>query len=396
MNILLGVSGGIAAYKAPELTRRLRESGAQVRCALTPAATVFVAPLALEVVSGHRVYREEYLEPQGSGVEEHIAAAAWADLLLLAPATCHLLARLSLGLADDFLTTTALAFDGPLVIAPAMHSTMWEHPATQGHVEVLRQRGARFVGPVEGPLASGEVGMGRMADPDEIVAAISHRDSAGALSGRRVVVTAGPTFEPLDPVRFLGNRSSGRMGFALAAEAASRGARVLLIAGPVALETPPGVERVDVETALEMQEALVAPAREADLVLMAAAVADFRPKQVAEGKLKKSQGVPRLKLELNPDLLSEITRGPHRGLVVGFAAETGDLEALAAEKLKRKGVDFLVANDVSRTDIAFGSDWNEVTVLRREGQPVRFLRQPKRQLAAALLDLFQEELSSRG
>lgn len=395
MRILLGVSGGIAAYKAPELVRRLRDRGAEVRCCLTSAAAAFVAPLALEVVSGQRVYREEYLEARGRGNEEHIDAAAWADLLLLAPATSHLLARVALGLADDFLTTTALAFPGPLLIAPAMHSTMWGHPATQAHMVTLRERGARFVGPVEGPLASGEVGMGRMAEPEEIVAAVWSHGPHGFLVGRRVLVTAGPTYEPMDPVRFLGNRSSGKMGFALAAEAAARGGEVVLVAGPVSLETPPGVERVDVETARQMQEVVVARAAESDLVLMTAAVADFRPSQAATAKLKKQDGVPRLELVRNPDILSELAQAPGRAVLVGFAAETDDVEALAAEKLDRKGVDYLVANDVSRSDIAFGSDWNEVTVLRRRGASVRLQRQPKRQLAAALLDLFQESLAPR-
>jgi phosphopantothenoylcysteine decarboxylase / phosphopantothenate---cysteine ligase len=395
MRILLGVSGGIAAYKAPELVRRLRERGAEVRCALTPAAASFVAPLALEVVSGHRVYREEYLESTGRGVEEHIELAAWAELLLLAPATANLLARISLGLADDFLSTSALAYQGSLLVAPAMHTAMWENPATREHVERLRKRGARFVGPVAGPLASGEVGMGRMAEPEEIAeAAWNHREN-GSLRGRRVVVTAGPTYEPLDPVRFLGNRSSGKMGFALAAEAAARGARVLLIAGPVSLPTPPGVERVDVETAQQMQQALSGPAAEADLVLMAAAVADFRPREAAAEKLKKKDGVPRLELAINPDILAELSRSPSRGVLVGFAAETAELEARALDKLGLKGVDFLVANDVSRADIAFGSDWNEVTVLRPSAEPVRLPRQPKRQLAGALFDLFEEALPPR-
>jgi phosphopantothenoylcysteine decarboxylase / phosphopantothenate---cysteine ligase len=394
MRILLGVSGGIAAYKAPELVRRLREAGAEVRCALTPAATAFVAPLALEVVSGAPVFLEEYLEARGSGVEQHVEAAAWAELLLIAPATTHLLARLALGLGDDFLTTTALAFAGPVLVAPAMHSTMWQQPATREHVGTLRGRGVRFVGPVTGPLASGEVGIGRMAEPDEIV-----RAALGAtrtLAGRRVVVSAGPTHEPLDPVRFLGNRSSGKMGFALAAEAAARGAAVLLVSGPVALETPAGVERRDVETAAEMRQAVLEAAAGADLVLMAAAVADFRPRRASPEKLKKRDGIPRLELEENPDILAELGRGPRRGVLVGFAAETAPDAEPAAEKLSRKGADFLVANDVGRSDIAFGSDWNEVAVFRRGGEPVQLPRQPKRQLAAALLDLFAEALAERG
>ncbi|MBZ0089206.1 MAG: bifunctional phosphopantothenoylcysteine decarboxylase/phosphopantothenate--cysteine ligase CoaBC, partial [Thermoanaerobaculia bacterium] len=254
--VLLGVSGGIAAYKTPELVRRLRERGCEVRCALTPAATAFVSPLTLEVVSGAAVRREEWLEPTGTGEELHISAAGWADLVLLAPATAHLIARLALGLADDFLTTTALAYTGPILAAPAMHSAMWNHPATREHVETLVRRGVRFVGPVAGPLASGETGMGRMAEVADLVAAVEgalvHRD----LAGRTLLVTAGPTHEAIDPVRYLANRSSGKMGFAIAAEAARRGARVQLVAGPVALATPPGVERIDVTSALDMEAAV--------------------------------------------------------------------------------------------------------------------------------------------
>jgi phosphopantothenoylcysteine decarboxylase/phosphopantothenate--cysteine ligase len=360
-----------------------------VRCAITRAAASFVAPLALEVVAGHPVYREEYLEPGVGGEEAHIAAAEWADLLLIAPATAHLLARLSLGLADDFLTTTALAFAGPVLVAPAMHARMWEHPATRERVVALTARGARLVGPVVGPLASGEVGIGRMAEPADIAAAaVEALAPAGPLAGVEVLVSAGPTWEAVDPVRFLGNRSSGKMGFALAAEAQRRGARVMLVAGPVALPTPAGVERVDVESAAQLRREMVARAPQAALVLMAAAVADYRPRQAAAEKLGKELGVPRLELEENPDILAELGRLPGRRVVVGFAAETHDLERRAAAKLARKGADFLVANDVSRGDIGFGSDWNEVTVFRRDGEPVRLPRQSKPALAAALLDLF--------
>src|SRR3954468_4370512 len=273
LRVLLGISGGIAAYKSAELVRRLRARGHEVRCALTRSAVSFVAPLTLEVLSGRPVHQEEYLTPGVGGEEEHIAAAAWAEVLCVAPATTHVLARLALGLADDFLTTTALAFTGPLVVAPAMHSSMWEKPTTRQHAAALKGRGVWFAGPVEGPLASGEVGMGRMAEPEAIVEAVEASAGLGPLAGRTVLVTAGPTHEPLDPVRFLGNRSSGKMGFALAAEAARRGARVVLVAGPVALASPPGVQRVDVVTALEMEKAVREQAPAADLIVMAAAVA---------------------------------------------------------------------------------------------------------------------------
>jgi phosphopantothenoylcysteine decarboxylase/phosphopantothenate--cysteine ligase len=399
LRVLLGVSGGIAAYKSAELVRRLRSNGHEVRCALTRSAVSFVAPLTLEVLSGHRVHQEEYLAATGSGEEAHIAAAAWADVLCVAPATTHALARLALGLGDDFLTTTALAFAGPLVVAPAMHSVMWEQEATRGHVETLTRRGVWFAGPVEGPLASGEVGMGRMAEPEEIVRVIEAAGGGGPLAGRTVLITAGPTFEPVDPVRFLGNRSSGKMGFALAAEAARRGARTILVAGPVALPTPSGVTRVDVTTAREMERAVHEHAGSADLIppdliIMTAAVADFRPRRPAERKIKKEEGLPAIELEENPDILAGLRAVAPRALLVGFAAETNDLERHAREKLERKGADFLVANDVSRSDIAFGSGDNEVTVYRREGEPVFLSRRPKGELAASLFDLFTATLPS--
>jgi phosphopantothenoylcysteine decarboxylase/phosphopantothenate--cysteine ligase len=394
--VLLGIGGGIAAYKSPELVRRLRDHGLETRCALTRAGASFAAPLALEVVSGHRVHQEEYLAPGVGGEEVHIAAGEWADLLLVAPATAHLLARLALGLADDFLTSAALAYGGPLLLAPAMHPRMWEHPATREHVATLTTRGARLVGPVVGPLASGETGIGRMAEPEEIAAAAALvLAGPGTLAGARVLVSAGPTLEPLDPVRFLGNRSSGRMGFAIAAEAARRGARVELVAGPVGLATPSGVERTDVETADAMRAALLARAGAADLVVMAAAVADYRPRQVAPRKLRKEEGPPRVELETNPDILAELAALPGERVLVGFAAETEEVEARAAAKLRRKGADFLVANDVSRADIGMGSEWNEVTVLSRDGAALRLPRQTKASLAAALLDLFLPAVRAR-
>ena len=395
LRVLLGVSGGIAAYKSAEMVRRLRARGHEVRCALTRSAASFVTPLTLEVLSGRPVDQEEYLSATGTGEEAHITAASWAEVLCVAPATTHVLARLALGLADDFLTTTALAFTGPVVVAPAMHSAMWEKPSTQEHMDTLRRRGVWIAGPIEGPLASGEVGMGRMTDPEAIVQAVEAAAGAGPLAGRTVLVTAGPTHEPVDPVRFLGNRSSGRMGFALAAEAARRGARVILVAGPVALATPPGARRIDVVTAREMERAVHEHAPGADLVVMAAAVADFRPRDPAATKIKKALGLPAIELTENPDILAGLRRVAPGAVLVGFAAETDDLEKNARAKLAKKGADFLVANDVSRPDIAFESEANEVTVFRREGDPVFFPRRPKSELAASLFDLFAAKLSVR-
>jgi phosphopantothenoylcysteine decarboxylase/phosphopantothenate--cysteine ligase len=398
MRILVGVSGGIAAFKTPALVRRLRDRGHDVRCALTRAAESFIAPLTLEVLSQHRVYTDDYLRPDGSGEEQHVAAAQWADVICIAPATADILARLALGLGDGFLTTTVIAHEGTLVVAPAMHSGMWSKPTVQDHVRLLRERGAVVVGPTEGSLASGEVGWGRMVEPEEIVAAIDSLAAEGSgadLRGRTVVVSAGPTWEAVDAVRFLANRSSGKMGFALAAEAARRGARSILVAGPVALATPAGVERHDVESAHEMGEVLARVAPTADLVIMAAAVADYRPAQPATRKIKKEEGLRQIALAENPDLLAGLAERAPAAVRVGFAAETDDVEANATAKLARKRVDFLVANDVSRSDIGFASEHNEVVVYRRDGAPVRLDRAPKSVIARGLLDLFIPSLRQK-
>ena len=398
--VLLGISGGIAAYKGAYLVRRLRERGIVVRCAPTLAAESFVSPLTLEVLSGERVYGQSYLSRDGGvdGAELHVEAAQWADLLCVAPATANTLARLSLGLADDFLSTAALMFEGPLVVAPAMHDAMWRKPQVGAQVEALSTRGAVIVGPVEGALASGERGWGRMAEPEAIVDAVCRKlalpetgdaTPVGPLAGWRVVVTAGPTYEAIDPVRFLGNRSSGRMGFALARQAALRGAEVTLVAGPVNQETPEGVQRIDVVSAVEMEAALGAAAAAADLVVMAAAVADYRPRERADQKLKKS-GADGLVLELeqNPDLLAGLASVAPEAMRVGFAAETEHLEDSARSKLGAKQAHWIVANDVSRPDIGFESADNEVVVFGRVGGPVRFPKQSKDELAGRLLELF--------
>ena len=392
LNVLLGVSGGIAAFKVPEIVRSLRLKGHAVRCAMTHSAGAFVTPLTLEVLTEAPVYREEYLEANNSGEELHISAARWADVMCVAPATCNTLARLALGLADDFLATTCLAFTGRLLVAPAMTSEMWDKPIIQAHVATLRERGVEFVGPVVGPLATGEIGMGRMAEPEEIVAAVEMTPRRGDLAGRTVLVTAGPTQEPLDPVRFLSNRSSGKMGFSLAAEAASRGARTLLVSGPVALPTARGVERFDVATAAEMAEMVERLAPQAEVVIMAAAVADFKPREVLETKLKKGAGPPDLKLESTQDILSALVETAPNALRIGFAAETGDLEGEAKRKLDEKGAHWIIANDVSRSDIGFEVDLNEVTVYRRDQPPKTIPRQAKRQIARQLFDLVKQEL----
>jgi phosphopantothenoylcysteine decarboxylase/phosphopantothenate--cysteine ligase len=395
--VLLCVSGGIAAYKSAILVRRLRERGALVRCALSQAAESFVTPLTLEVLSGHPVYRQEYLEANGSGEELHMTAVQWADVVCVAPCTANMLGRFALGLADDFISTCILAFEGPVLVAPAMHSAMWQKPSVQDNVRSLVGRGVEILGPAEGALASGETGIGRMVEPDEIVDAIAQRVASGPLAGKTVLIDAGPTREPLDPVRYLSNHSSGRMGFALAAEAARRGARVLLVAGPVALETPPGVERFDVVTAIEMCDEVYRLAPSADLVILCAAVADFRPEAMSEHKIKKSEsGASRDEMVVrfvpNPDILAGLSEVAPEAVRVGFAAETRDLEKHAQEKLERKRAHFLVANDVSRSDIGFGADHNEVVVFRDDGSVERIEKQSKNDLARRLFDLFEQAL----
>jgi phosphopantothenoylcysteine decarboxylase/phosphopantothenate--cysteine ligase len=359
---------------------------------MTRSAGAFVTPLTLEVLTEHPVYREEYLEANDSGEELHISVARWADVMCIAPATCNTLARLALGLADDFMVTTSLAFTGRLLVAPAMTTEMWEKAPVQGHVAALEEQGVVLVGPVVGPLATGETGMGRMADPVDIVSAIEATRQKGDLAGRAVLITAGPTHEPLDPVRFLSNRSSGKMGFSLAAEAASRGAKTHLVSGPVALPTPPGVVRVDVTTAAEMADRVEELAPESEVVIMAAAVADFRPLSARDSKIKKGSGAPELRLEETEDILARLETIAPDALRIGFAAETGEVEDEAVRKLKEKGAHWIVANDVSRSDIGFGSEHNEVTVFRRDKPSVSIGRQAKRRIAGRLLDLVKEEL----
>ena len=385
--VLLGVAGGIGAYKAAALARHLVTSGAVVDVVLTRGAREFVGAATFEGITGRPVRTEVWTDvPAGT----HVDLGRAADAIVVYPATAHTLARLAGGLADDLLTTAALAHTGPLLLAPAMHTEMWEHPATRANVATLVARGAVLVGPEDGPLMGGDVGAGRLAEPDAaaaaVLSALAPRDD---LAGRRLLVTAGGTREPIDPVRFLGNRSSGRMGFALAAAAAARGADVLLVAAPSALPTPAGVTRVDVGTAVEMDAAVTAHAGDRDAVLMAAAVADFRPATTHAVKLRRGEGPPPLELVANPDVLAGVMarRGAAaRPVVVGFAAETGDLEASARRKLAAKGVDLLVANDVAADGVGFDVPDNAVLVLGRDGRCVAVGPAPKPVVADAVLD----------
>jgi phosphopantothenoylcysteine decarboxylase/phosphopantothenate--cysteine ligase len=387
--VLLAVSGGIAAYKIPDLVRALKRADHSVRCALTPAAGRFVTPLTLQTLSGEAV-RSELFDPAEEGQIDHVALADWADVVVVAPATAHLLARMAHGLADELVTTLLLATRAPVLVAPAMNVNMWENPATRENCERLRARGVSFVGPESGFLACGWEGEGRMAEPAAIADAVERVLAPPSLRGETLLVTAGGTREPLDAVRALTNRSSGKMGFAVAREAARRGAEVVLVAGPSALETPPGVERVDVETALEMHDAVFRALPRAGVVVMTAAVADFRPAQREQHKIKKEDlaedaGLT-LELVRNPDILAEVCRTPGTRTVVGFAAESRDLIEAARRKLRRKGCDLLVANDVSRTDAGFDTDTNAVSFVWPEGDVEELPLLSKAQVAAHLLD----------
>lgn len=392
--IVLGVCGGIAAYKAADLTSKLQQAGALVDVVLTEHATAFVLPLTFSSLSHRPVYTNLW-EATGEAAAQHIALGQQADLLVIAPATANTIARLAHGMADDMLTTVALATTAPLLIVPAMEHHMYYHPATQANLQLLEQRGATILPPEEGHLASGAVGMGRFPDTPAILAAI-HRVLArgGDLAGRHVVITSGGTREPIDPVRFVGNRSSGRMGFALAEAARDRGAEVTLITGAYSAAPPAGIPLRQVESTQDMLEAVLAAVVDADALIMAAAVADYAVTKPAAQKIKKGSasenpdGSLTLHLVPNPDILKELAGMPAmRSLVrVGFAAETEHLAANAARKLAEKDLDMLVANDVARSDIGFQAQNNEVTLYHRDGAVEALPIQPKRAVADAIWD----------
>ncbi|TCT21933.1 bifunctional phosphopantothenoylcysteine decarboxylase/phosphopantothenate--cysteine ligase CoaBC [Thiobaca trueperi] len=389
--VLLGVGGGISAYKSVDLVRRLSERGCEVRVVMTQAATAFVAPLTFQAVSGHPV-RTALLDPAAEAGMGHIELARWADCLLIAPATADLMARLAAGLADDLLTTLALATEAPLCLAPAMNQHMWRHPATQANLQTLRARGARILGPAEGQQACGDVGPGRMLEPLEIAEAL--RPLAGRpLAGVRVLLTAGPTREPLDPVRYLGNRSSGRMGYALATALSDLGAQVTLISGPTALPMPPVAESIQVETALDMHGAVMARAADCDLFVATAAVADYRPADPADSKIKKDATGLTLHLVRNPDILAEVAALTPAPFTVGFAAETDRVEDYARGKLAAKRLDMIAANLVGGATGGFERDDNALMVFWPNGRrdlPMMDKRQLARELAALIAERYRE------
>ncbi len=384
--VLLGVTGGISAYKAAHLARSIEAAGATVTVVMSESATRFVGPDTFSALTSGSVHTSLW---EGRGEVLHVRLAHETDLVVVAPATANLLAKVATGLADDLLTAVLLEYRGEIVMAPAMHTGMWEHPATQGNVEILRTRGVRFVGPESGPLAHGDEGMGRMAEPEAIVeeATTVLAGSSGDLDGVVVVVTAGPTYEAIDPVRFIGNHSSGKMGVAIASEARRRGADVRLVLGPGTVPPPPGVEVERVTSAEEMRAAVMKQLDEADVVVMAAAVADFRPERAAAEKIKRREGPPTLALEPTPDILLEVVDARRPGVVVvGFAAETSDVEAAGRTKLASKGVDLLIANQVGRPGTGFGSDTDDAAVIDAAGDTVPLRRWTKRELANEILD----------
>jgi phosphopantothenoylcysteine decarboxylase/phosphopantothenate--cysteine ligase len=396
--ILVAVTGGIAAYKVPELVRALRGAGHDVRCAMTRDARHFLSPLVLQALSGSSV-RTDLFDPAQEGEIDHIALADWAEAMVVAPATANSLARLAHGMADDMVSAVALATRAPILVAPAMNVNMWRHPATQANWALLRERGVQRVGPDSGSLACGWEGEGRMAEPQAIADALALLLGPRRLAGEVVLVTAGGTRERVDAVRYLGNRSSGKMGFAVAAEAARRGAEVVLVSGPSSQSTPAGVRRVDVESAAEMRDAVLSELERASIVVKAAAVADFRPARVREDKIRKEElaegaGI-RLELVRNPDILAEVCARKGSRLVVGFAAESGDLVAAARRKIARKGCDLLVANDVMRAEAGFDVDTNAVTFVWPGGEVEELPPLPKADVAAQLFDRIEKLRGSR-
>ena len=391
-NILLGVTGGIAAYKAAEIVRHLKKSGSSVRVVMTKSAEEFITPLTLQALSGNRVSRE-LLDAEAEAAMGHIELAKWADGILIAPATANTLARLSSGRGDDLLSTITLAFEGPISLAPAMNQAMWRDSRTQENLKKLIDKGYILCGPGSGEQACGDVGLGRMLEPLEIMEIFSDSFKEGMLSGKSVLITAGPTKEPIDPVRFITNRSSGKMGYSLAEAAIDAGAIVTLITGPVDIEPPMKCNTIPVETAKEMHEAVMHHVNKKDIYIGTAAVSDYRPARKNETKLKKDDKGSPLILELveNQDILKSVSELDERPFVVGFAAETNDLIKNAKTKFKNKGLDLIVANDVSDKSIGFDSDDNAVTLITKR-RNLAIEKESKRKIAKKIIKLIAEEI----
>ena len=399
MNIVLGITGGIAAYKTPELVRRLREHGADVQIVMTASAEEFVTPTSLQAVSG-RPIRTNLWDKEAEASMSHIELARWADLVLIAPATAEIMARLAGGAAPDLLTTLCLATEAPIAIAPAMNRVMWANPAVQSNRNVLEERGIRILGPDHGSQACGETGAGRMLEPDIIAAAVCDPQFAGPvadgmLNGKTVLVTAGPTREPIDPVRYITNRSSGKMGYAMAAAAHAYGARVILVSGPVALEEPQGVEFVRVETAAEMHAKTHEHVAEADMFIAAAAVSDYRPTERSAQKIKKTKHTTSIELVRSPDILASVAALEDAPFTVGFAAETENVREYALGKLENKNLDMIVANRVG-SDCGFDYDENAAEVIWEGGEQT-FAKMAKTELARELMKVIADRyVATRG
>lgn len=391
-HVLLGVTGGIAAYKSAELVRKLKDAGAQVRVVMTDAAREFITPLTLQALSGNPVHTD-LLDPAAEAAMGHIELARWADVILIAPATADVIARIATGQADDLLTTLCLASTAPLAMAPAMNQAMWRNANTQHNVGLLLKREVHLFGPADGSQACGDVGPGRMLEPLDIAERLSALFPSGLLAGRHVVITAGPTREAIDPVRFISNHSSGKMGFALAQAAVDAGARTTLIAGPVHLPTPDGANRIDVVSAQDMLDAVLGVA-DCSIFIAAAAVADYRPVTVARQKIKKAADTMQIELTRNPDIVTTVAASSSRPFVVGFAAETHDVVRHARDKLLRKQLDLIIANDVSDAGIGFNSDENAVTVIWQDGEQ-RLAQTAKRALARQLIGIIAAHVQLR-
>lgn len=384
--IVVGVTGGIAAYKAVEVVSRLRKAGAEVHVMMTREATEFVTELTFREISGHPVAQDMWAKVQEYKVE-HIALATLADLMLIVPATANVLAKAATGIADDLLTSTILATKAPLFFAPAMNTGMYENPATKANISVLKDRGIHIIEPASGYLACGVEGKGRLPEPAEIVQEVlDYFSETQSLQGKKILVTAGGTEEALDPVRFLGNRSTGRMGYAIAEAAVRRGAEVVLVSGPTSIPVPAGVRAIKVRSAREMEQAVLSEYDSVDAVIKSAAVADYRPKEISSQKIKKSDGELTLTLVRNPDILYELGQRKKHQVLVGFAAETNDLETYARKKLEKKNLDFIVANDVSAKDAGFGTDTNRVQIFYRDGREESQPLMSKAKLAGLILD----------
>ncbi len=395
MKVILAVTGCIAAYKSALVLRLLQEADAEVLPVMSKHAQHFIGPLTLEKLSGRRVVVDQFQESSPDQIE-HISLARQSDLLAVVPATANILGKFAHGIADDFLSTLYLSTTTPVVVAPAMNVEMWRHPAMQANLSALRQRGVAVVEPDSGFLACGEEGEGRLAEPEVIVQAILAQSPVEpTLGGQTVLVTAGPTVEDIDPVRFLSNRSSGKMGYALALEARRRGARVILVSGPTHLDPPQDVELIAVRSAQEMEAAVAGQGDAATIVVMAAAVSDFRPVGQAAQKIKKNQAQPRLDLQPNPDILLRLGRQKEGRFLVGFAAESERLEENARLKLERKNLDLIVANDISSPASGFESDHNQVLLITRGGPAQPFPRMPKAKVACKIWDAVQEALAGQ-